>query len=967
MKSKKARYILRGLALVLVVAVVASLFLTVPTDAVDTSDLGKLVDSFTSNSSEFTLSTSSRFFIETTTQPSDELVETVQLAQTQFAADSIPSAELLPIVWGDSSLILPGDIVIRTNASVAAEGYQLSVTNAAVVSASDVRGLLYGLNMLQKHLRKAGSNVIKGFTCTDTPDTAERVVSLDFARKYYSKDWICNFIKQMSWMGYNTLQLHLAEDSGIRMDIWDETYYKGDFQPANDFSWICGSENAYYLYIFSPGGVVQEDQHKDWYLTTAEMIEILETAKEYHIDIIPSFDSPGHMDYLNWKYEDNYLKNDDYSFYSTYYNKTYYAKDIEGVINYTNAKSDDITPIRNKPYFKAVNINNEQAKAFVFELYTDLANFFKEYAGSTDFSICADEVVLTGDLNTGYSFQFNYGDFVDYICELNTHLNGMGYTCRAYNDFIGHTSYASSYPLSAFPSNLEIMYWQSNYNSGTGGSTTCKDVYYFDGTMPVYNCISNHTYYAMAYHYQNSHPDCRCPSNYSWTMGYGTEEIVYNNWSSYDFTARGKYTQSSQLVDKQYVPGAYFLIWSDNPMLTTEQEIWEGFYSCDDDHLYVDLMDRMWSNTIKMWNCDINSTVTFTQFTALRDSALKDFPGLGSASGSCSQPDVLKTPTEPIALMSAAQLKAALGTKLAADLYTDVTYSVYSAAYDSAVAKADGALDTHAKQLALLDALQIHNNAKAGLVIRSFEITVQAKAIIDGKEVELGNPIVHTTRASNSAYEIYLPPMNGYTYSRTEGGTFYPLDSGDGAGYVSGTASKDVTITVWYTRNLNTGRLDSLIRNALTEQGNYTQASWSAYTTALANAKAFTVTDSTRQSDIDALVDALEAARDALVISTEVTTYIQVDQLNEIFPLGKQIGLHVTTSPDVTGLTVTDMNGSTPAVEELVFISGEVQTLANGETVKLWLVLFPADTAGEGLIYRVSYGDTYTDVSVNVG
>ena len=965
MNKTKVRYVVRGLALILAVAICVGLFFVVPSEAADTSDLGKLVDSFASNGSVFSLTTGSRFFIDSTATPNKEIIETVQLAQTQFAADGYPSSSVLPIVWGDSSLVLPGDIVIRADSSIAAEGYKLTVTTSAVVSFSDCDGLLYGLNMLLKHFRMADENSIKGFTCADTPDIAERTVSLDFARKYYSKDWICNFIKQMSWMGYNTLQLHLAEDSGIRMDIWDKAYYKGDFQPANDFSWICGSENAYYISLFSPNGVVQEDQHKDWFLTTAEMIEILETAKEYRIDVIPSFDSPGHMDYLNWKYEDHYLKNNDYHFYSTYYDKTYYAKDIQGIINYTNAKSANITPIRNKPYFKAVNINNEQAKAFVFELYTDIGNFFKEYAGSSDFSICADEVVLSGSLLSGYSFQFNYGDFVGYICELNAHLNGMGYTCRAYNDFIGHNSYASSYPLSKFPSNLEIMYWQSNFNSGSGSSTTCKDVYYFDGTMPVYNCISNHTYYAMAYSSSASgkHPDCRCPNNSNWTMGYGTEEIVYNNWSPLDFTARGKYNQSSQMVSAQYVSGAYFLIWSDNPMLSTEQQIWNGFYSCDNNHLYVDLMDRMWSNTIKMWNSDVNSTATFAQFTSIRDDALDDFPGLST----CSEPDILPSATEPVALISGAQLKAALGNKLSSEKYTDVSYSIYSAAYDSALAKAQGSLDTHAKQLALLTALDTYNTAKAGLALRTFQISVQPMAVINGLQVQLGNPITYTTDPDNGAYQIYLPPINGYSYLRIEGSSYYPLDSNDGAGYVSGIASSDLFITVWYAQNLNTSRLDSLIRNAIGQQGNYTTDSWNTYAAALAQAKAFTVTHTTTQADIDALISALESAQDALVVSTDVETYILVEKLNEIYPYGKQIGLRVTTSPDVTTLTVTDMNGATPAQEDLLFLSGEVQTLENGETVKIWLIMFPADISGENLIYRVSYGDTYTDVSVNVG
>ena len=967
MKNSNKTSLLRLAALALALILVVSAVAFTPSRAADTSSLGQLVDSFTANSSSFTLSGSSRLYIVATAAPAANLVEAVQVAQQQFAAESLPSATVMPIVWGDTSKSATGDILIQldANCGLAADGYKLVVDGTASVTASNVRGILYGLNALQKHFRMASGLQIQGFTTTDVPDTAERTVSLDFARKYYSKDWICNFIRQMSWMGYNTLQLHLAEDSGIRMDIWDPAYYKGRFQPANDFSWICGSENAYYLYIFSPDGVVQTDQHKDWYLSTAEVIEILETARRYQIDVIPSFDSPGHMDYLNWKYEDHYLSNTGYTFYSTYYNKTYAAADIEGVINYTNAKSANITPIRNKPYFKAVNINNEQAKAFVMELYTDLANFFKEYAGSTDFSICADEVVLTGTLNTGYSFQFGYGDFVSYINELNTHLNGLGYTCRAYNDFLGHTTYASSYPLSSFASNLEIMYWSSSYNSGTGGTTTCKDVYYFDGDRTIYNCLSNHTYYAMAYHYQNSHPDCRCPDNYSWTMGYGTEEIVYNNWAPNDYTARGKYNSSTMKVEDQYAVGAYFLIWSDNPTLSTESEIWNGFYSCDNDHLYVSLFDRMWSNIIKMWNWDIDSSLTFANFTALRDE-IKFFPGLGYNSTTglylCSSAPTYAAATEPVCLSEREALKAELaGGKLDSAIYTDSSYATYSAAFDAAATALDSGTDVE-----ISNTLAALLEAKENLVVKNFRITVTYK----NKDTDntVGDPFTEKTAEGSNEFEIYLPRLSGYEYVSAEGAAFSLSPSGDGSGFLRGTITADISVTVWLTAAKDDSRLQNLIEEAIPSQSvtdtvGYTAESWAAYTAALAQAKA--LTDTATQVEVSSVITLLEQARTNLVISipaAEAETHavtLAVELLNESTPVGKQVAFYVTSAANVTGLTV--KKGADTIAPLLT--TAEVQELDSGAVVKQWLILLPAEETAD---YTITDGTTEKTVSVTV-
>ena len=970
MKLFRNRRFLGGTAIVLALALVAGFLFLIPTKAADTSSMGALADSFSANSSTFTLSDTSRFFIPTTDIPGSDLVSIIQLAQQQFAADGYPSSGTMQIVWGKENLIEAGDIVIRLDSAASAmgaEGYQLTVASYATVTAKDLRGMMYGLNALLKHFRLAGGNTIQGFTSVDTPDTSERTVSLDFARKYYSKDWICNFIRQMAWMGYNTIQLHLAEDSGIRMDIWDESIYKGSFQPANDFSWICGSEYAYYIDLFSPNGVVVDDPDKDRTLTSAEMLEILDTAKRYQISVIPSFDSPGHMDYLTWKYEDHYLKNTDYTFYSTYYDKTYAAKDVEGVINYTSSKSADITPIRYKPYFKAVDINNEQAKAFVLELYTDIGNFFKEYAGSTEFSICADEVVLSKVwTSSGWvevDYNFDYADFVGYINELNTHLNGMGYTCRAYNDFIGITTYSDTYPLSSFPSNLKIMYWSSNHNAGDNGAdgsqaTTCEPVSYFAGNRPLFNCLGNQTYYAQAYSSSTTHADCRCPQNTNWTMGYGTEDLIYDNWSPNDFTARGLYPSSTMTVDAGDVSGAYFLIWSDNPALSTESEIWNGFNSCYNDHLYVNLIDRMWSNITKMWSWNINKDVTFDKFKALR-AYLDDFPGLDSDQDSytetnaCSTAPTYAAATDPVCLADHDILAAALANKVAPDLYTDASYAVYQAAYDRVAAVNADSRATATQMTQAMDALTAAKNA---LVLKTYTLTV--KQLLRGTDTLLASRTYEVTVGAGT-YQLYLPKLHGYAMTTTDGTLFTPLASGDGSGYLSYMPTGATSITVWYQHDVDDSHLQTLIAEAITQNTGYTAASWAAYTTALANAEK-ALGSFTTQAEVDAHIRALEQARSALVIESSDTTLL-IEKLSATSLPGKQVGLYITTGPNVSSITVTDSSGAAVA---LTSCSGEVQTMDDGTTVKLWLLFFTAPDADT--TYSVTAGTATQTVTIDI-
>ncbi len=604
--------------------------------ASSTSAVGELLDSYTANSSTFTLANGSRIYVVASEVPTGDLLQVAQLIQSQYAADGRPSSTVMPLAWGPADGIASGDIalVLNTASGIAADGYQLSVTTSATVTASNVRGLIYGSNMIMKHLRYADSNSIQGFTAADTPDTVDRVVSLDCGRKYYTKEWICNFIREMSWMGYNALQLHFSDDSGFRFDLWDEEYYvEGSYEPANDFSWLCGSE--YTSWTLSD---YQADPDKGKFLSTAEVIEILETAKAYHIEVIPSYDSPAHLDYTTWKFEQNYNDNPDYSFFSTYDNKTYYAKDIDGIINYSNT-SGWSTALK-WPYYAAVDVLKPQAKAFIYEIYNDVADFFKYYAGSTDFSVGADEVNLSAvDVTWGYS------DFVDYINELNALLNDKGYTMRMYNDFLGSTTYgASSYD---YASNIEIQYWDSPFNpSASSNSNHTEPVsYYVDEGRVLYNCIQTNTYYALRITSGGS--DARSESNRQWTFYHATEELIYDEWYSADISEHGDYSEDVADVPAANLGGAYFLIWGDYACVSTEQEIWNGVYdktSLNTGEFYS-LRDRMWSNIIKQWNWDINDTVTFDEYAEIRD-AYGNFPGCGSSSVACSQQTVLPTPTD---------------------------------------------------------------------------------------------------------------------------------------------------------------------------------------------------------------------------------------------------------------------------------------------------------------------------------
>lgn len=560
-------------------------------------------------SHDFAFTDSSRIYVLSQSAPDGLLLQTAQLLQRQFAADGMEMA----LVWGEERWIREGDVVLTLDSRIPPEGYRLNVDSVARITASDCDGLLYGGNALQKRFRAENSTTIPAFSAENAPDTRQRVVSLDCGRKYFTKNWICNLIREMSWMGYNTLELHFSDDSGFRMDFWDPQYYREGYQPANDFSWICGSN--YTSWTLSD---YKNDPDQGKYLTMGEVIEILNTAKEYHIAVIPAFDSPSHLDYLTWAYEQNYNANPDYSFCSTYDGKTYHARDIGGCINYTGTAGSK-TPLR-WPYYSAVNIVDDQSKAFIFELYCDIADFFKTYTESTGFSIGADEV----NLSSGYGVKWGFADFVQYINELNDLLNGKGYTVRMYNDFLGSTAHKGY----DFAENIQILYWDSPCNpSATGNTNHTQPVeYYVNQGRTLFNCIQTGTYYALRVTSAGS--DARSASNRQWTFYHANEVDIFNEWYPADISEKGDYPEDAPDVPEENLGGGYFLIWCDYASVSTEAEMWNGVTDPKTGEFYS-LRNRMWSNAQKMWDWALNESMTYAEFAAIREK-YGVFPGMGT-------------------------------------------------------------------------------------------------------------------------------------------------------------------------------------------------------------------------------------------------------------------------------------------------------------------------------------------------
>ena len=748
---------LKRIIALLVAIAVASGITIISVAGNEETEFFSVVDSYTEKSGSFTLTSSSRIFVVSESEPAGELLQTATLIQKQFQNSDVFEDNGIDMVWGPESYIRSGDVALKLNASasVGDEGYILDVTDKAIVTAKDMRGLIYGSNMILKCMRYLNSDTISGFTASDTPDTKQRAVMLDTGRKYYTAEWVKNFIRQMSWMGYNAIELHFSEDGGFRADFWDSAYYTDNYSPENDFSWLCGSHVQ--SWVKDP---YRTDPDANKYLTTKEMVEILEVAKEYHIDVIPSFDSPAHMDYITWKFEQNYKSNTSYSF--TYDGTTYKANSTKGCINYTG-KTGASSPTW--PYYTTVDITDgTMAKAFVFALYEDIADFFKEYAGSTDFSIGADEV----NLSSSYSPKWTYAKFPGYVNELNRMLNAKGYTCRIFNDFIGSTTYNKSgnKAVYSFDDNIEIMYWNSNFDPTSGSTSEAvwpaeffweTNGTYGDGGRTIYNCIQTNTYYVLRVAADSiatyGGMDARNPENRNWTFYHSNESDIYNEWYPANVAERGVKSETVADIPAAQLGGAYFLIWNDYAALNTEAEVWNGVDDSTDNKgsqtYHYSLFNRMWSNSIKMWNSDVNSSVDYSDFASIR-STYGYFPLYVACSVSATNPKV--NSIEKAYLADHSELEAAIKTKIsnADGLYTAVSYSAYETAYNNAVA-VNSNYGATAEEIssALTQLNNAKNNLKEIVIIDKSEL----QAAVDSAVTEKGD-------YTNETWAPYVEALN---------------------------------------------------------------------------------------------------------------------------------------------------------------------------------------------------------------
>ncbi|MFF3563321.1 glycoside hydrolase family 20 protein [Streptomyces sp. NPDC002574] len=165
----------------------------------------------------------------------------------------------LPYATGESG---PGDITLSLSLERSSSdpgSYEMTSTpDRVIVRARTDAGAFYGTRTILQALRSTGR--VPAGTVEDRPDRPRRGLMVDLGRKYFSRGWLEDRVRELGDLKYNELHLHLSDDQGFRV----ESRTHPELVPRR-------------------------------HLTKADVRAVVALAARRHVSVVPEIDSPGHL------------------------------------------------------------------------------------------------------------------------------------------------------------------------------------------------------------------------------------------------------------------------------------------------------------------------------------------------------------------------------------------------------------------------------------------------------------------------------------------------------------------------------------------------------------------------------------------------------------------------------------------------------------------------------------------------
>jgi N-acetyl-beta-hexosaminidase len=217
---------------------------------------------------------------------------------TTLAADLQRAASItLPVGQGTGDAV-SGAITFGTDTTLADEAYRLHITADGIhITAAGSAGFFYALKSLRQLLPAAiyGGNAnaeadwsVSGLDIVDAPALQHRGFMLDVSRHFFTTDEVKKLIDVAADYKLNRFHWHLTDDQGWRIEI-----------PEYPLLTEVGAVRSRSLTLNDPTAGVEfyddTEYGRGCYYTLDELRDVVDYARERHVEIIPEVDMPGHM------------------------------------------------------------------------------------------------------------------------------------------------------------------------------------------------------------------------------------------------------------------------------------------------------------------------------------------------------------------------------------------------------------------------------------------------------------------------------------------------------------------------------------------------------------------------------------------------------------------------------------------------------------------------------------------------
>ena len=344
----------------------------------------------------------------------------------------------------------------------------------------------------------------------------KKIVSIDAGRKYFSPEQIKEIIDEASKTGYTDLHLLVGND-GLRFVLDDMSLKVGDTSYSSQ-AVTDAVEKGTKAYYDDPNGTA---------LTQAQMDDILAYAKSKKVGVIPTINSPGHMDAILTAMEQLGIENPHFNYFGT------------------------------KKSARTVDLDNQKALDFTKALVDKYAAYF---SGKADiFNIGLDE--YANDATDAHGWQ---------VLQASKHWPGEGYPEKGYEKFI---QYANDLAAIVKKHKMKPMAFNDGiyYNGDTSYGTFDKDIIvsYWTGGWNGYDVASSKLLSELGHQILNT--------NDAWYYVLGRDKAG-SGWYNLDQGLEGISKSAIDVVQKNdgaKVPfiGGMVAAWADTPSATYKKDL----------------------------------------------------------------------------------------------------------------------------------------------------------------------------------------------------------------------------------------------------------------------------------------------------------------------------------------------------------------------------------------------------------